>query len=751
MSWQDLVRIIGSFVAFGEMGEVTRYQMITYQYFALNSDEARAAFLETEDGQWLRDMWNQKYTEPTTTALHPAAFPFPEGTTPTPDEMRKRWLMDNPPETRQLFFDGWEEAKVAGQYWDAEIDKVRTQEERDHLYLLRRTWFAQFYHQRPYLWEYAGMGMTPEQFAEFRGGLGLDEKRQTFFSMYDWDLKPTDAKEAKQWEKDRIAWLEANPDLKASFEEVKDSYDASVKAQNERWDRSIRLSEAADRIKEAAYQRDDKKTVGLVKDFQKIIADGFNTEAFGYDADAEKWKTRGDSLTLRLRKAAGDPAAIKAALYAQRMEAVGRKAGNDPLKWHKIMDRNRDLRGLYFEHNPDKAATWKQDGKYLEFWGRMSRLADRGRWDQYWDSWDAAPDWVKEKFKANSPKKFNEFMRSSRYSDFMGRWVSLFDTKGAGAAMDYFFSLPGWVRERYYDNHPGKRFSEYGGRGSVYVSNLNTMFDMIDAGNWDGAERYWNSMPAWMRRRYYANNPNSTLFRGKRGSGGYSGSGGGLSDTKYKSYVRMMKKWVDLLRDGKEKEAGKYFRTLPKWAQDFYLKRHPDKALMKEDDKMLRMLQVYMGADKAAQKSMLENNPKLARWLQENDSKAAWQNAVQFVYSKLPKDPWLRRVFREKYPEIFGKEAAGKRARRDVADTLADHPEMRGPWEKWYEHIHMTLQEALKWMHARPKSLEIDHSYQRQAVGHTGMSAEQTSESIRQYTERMPQLNTRLPRLETRT
>jgi len=333
--------------------------------------------------------------------------------------------------------------------------------------------------------------------------------------------------------------------------------------------------------------------------------------------------------------------------------------------------------------------------------------------------------------------------RSSRYSGYMQTWIGLFDSQGSKAAYAYFDSLPAWAREQYYSNHPGRSFGPTSGRGAAYVGTLNSVFSLIDAGNWDAAEAAWNKAPAWMRRRYYANNPSSTLFKGGGGSGG-----GGIPDAQYKQYIGMMGKWVDLLKDGKDKAAMDYFRSLPKWAQDFYLKAHPEKELMKQDDKMLRILEDYFGANKASQQAMLENNPKLVKWLQENDTQGAWINAVTYTYQNLPDDPWLKRVFREKYPEIFSKEAAGKAAVKSVDETLRDNPQMQAGWEKWYADIMSTLEEALKWMHARPKSPEVDHSYLRQAAGHEGRSAADVGEDVRTYQQRNAMLNKRMPKQE---
>jgi hypothetical protein len=743
MSYADAIRTMGTLISFGEFAEPSKYFMVIQQYFKLPTDEARAAFLETEAGQWLKEHWDQEYFKPTDTAASPFAFNYAAGP-PTEDEIRKRFLMQQPPDVRERFFDGWSEAEALQEYWDEQIDGAKGQAERQRLWGLRRTSLTQFYHERPWLWQYAGMGMSEEEFEGFQGRRLIDDQRNVLFDVWGWDKAPTDPDERAAWEQERNEWIKAHPALRADLQKVKDSYERSVVERNRRWKKLISLGEANTRVKELAYDRDDQKLVDATDGLRKFISDGFNMEAFGYDKDREQYRVKADSLTSKLRRAAGDPQAVADALYAQRMEAVWEKAGDDPLKWHNIVDRNKDLKRQYFTKNPEKKLTWEQDGKYLEFWGRMGRLADKGRWDQYWDSWDAAPQWTKDRFRAGNPKKYREFVQSARYSHYMGTWVGMFDTRGPAAAMAYFHNLPEWAKERYYANHPGQSFSANGGRGFEYVSMLNRMFDQIDGGNWDAAERVWNQAPAWMRRRYYANNPDSTLFRGGGGVSGYSGGGGGIPDAKYKKYIQSMKQWTNLLRDGKESEAVKYFHNLPQWMQDFYVRNNPDKSLVKEDMKMQALLEDYFLADPAHQQEMLRNNPRLARWLNENDTQTARRNAIEYLYSRLPDDPWLKRVYREKYPEIFGDEAVGKRRREEVADTLADHPEFRGPWMEWLEGIYDTLQEAMKYMTGRPKQVEIDHT-RMQRKGYRGMSAEEVSERVKKESTREWKLNKRMP------
>jgi hypothetical protein len=423
------------------------------------------------------------------------------------------------------------------------------------------------------------------------------------------------------------------------------------------------------------------------------------------------------------------------------MEAVIKEAGGDRGKWYRLMNQHPDLKEMYFAKNPEKKATWAQDRKYAEFWQRFSRLADKGRWNEAWDSWDEAPEWLKQRYRTTSPAKWKAFEQSSRYSTYMGNWVALFEAGKNKEAMDYFWSLPAWARERYYDNHPGSRMSS--GQGKAYVSTLNQVFDLIDAGNWDAAERIWNSAPAWLRKRYYANNPDSKLFRGKS-----SGGGGGITDGQYAQYTRMMGKWVDFLRDGNQAGADKYFRSMPKWAQDFYLARHPDKALLKETLKFQTLAEEYFGADKAHQEAILQNNPAFAKWLHQNDTTAERTNAILFVYSRL-EDPWLKRIFREKYPDIFSKEAQGEAKKAQIQGILDEYPQFRPAWRRWRADIEATLAEAMKYEKARPRQGEgVDYSYVHKQPHGASMSAADVQKSIEEMILRNPAETGRNPAYE---
>jgi hypothetical protein len=347
--------------------------------------------------------------------------------------------------------------------------------------------------------------------------------------------------------------------------------------------------------------------------------------------------------------------------------------------------------------------------------------------------WDSAPAWLKEQFKAKSPAKFEKFQQDSQYSTYMGKWVSFFDRGDSAGAMRYFNSLPAWVRERYYGNHPGNMMSD--GQHMVYVQTLDRMFSLMDRDEWDAAEKVWNSAPSWLRS-WYINHNGKSPFEG-------GGKGGGIPDAQFRQYTDYMKHWVGLMKQGRDDEADRYFRSLPGWAKEFYLKRNPDKEILMLNDRLFTLAQDYFIADKEEQRAILARNPALAQWLREHDTKKARFDAINYIYSHLPDDPWLRRIYREKYPEVFSPEAAARRSRREIFDVLEDHPDLAKSFLQVYQHLAEGAEEALRWAEPRPEQPVLDRTALQQP--RRGMSAEDVALSTplavarqRQEREREP-------------
>lgn len=151
----------------------------------------------------------------------------------------------------------------------------------------------------------------------------------------------------------------------------------------------------------------------------------------------------------------------------------------------------------------------------------------------------------------------------------------------------------------------------------------------------------------------------------------------------------------------------RYFNSLPKWAKDRYFAKHPENRVKFETSAaMFEKARKYFAADRAGQEQFLAENRDFAKWLAQNGtSKESERFAILAAYRSIPKEEaWLRRVFREKYPEIFSAEALGERKLRKVYATLSKHPEASDGFEKWVKAIWDSYEEMLKRGNIRPLS-----------------------------------------------
>ena len=101
-------------------------------------------------------------------------------------------------------------------------------------------------------------------------------------------------------------------------------------------------------------------------------------------------------------------------------------------------------------------------------------------------------------------------------------------------------------------------------------------------------------------------------------------------------------------------------------------------------------LSEYFAADgKQAQADYLKGHKELQAWLAKNvGSEEQRRQSIFAAYRAIPKEEqWLRRIFREKYPEVFSQEALGERKLKKVYDRLAAHPDLLPEFEKWVAAI----------------------------------------------------------------
>lgn len=397
---------------------------------------------------------------------------------------------------------------------------------------------------------------------------------------------------------------------------------------------------------------------------------------------------------------------------ADMKAAIAYAKGNDPFgefdgkKFYDYMQAHPNLRERYFGKNPAKETEWKKSAAYVEGmraainFAKSSGKFDPGAFVNYMKS---HPDLLKQYF-AKHPGKKEQWAQNEAYIKSIGTWGKLIGAGKWDAAAAAWKSLPSWVRARYLGTHPDSRMTmdgspsggvEFEGHffkseasrdrfiaGSKYFNAISPWGEAIGAGDWDKADKIWAGLPQWVKDQYNAKHPEKKA-----------------KSVKTAEYLGYMDKWVKLFDSSDRDAAMKYFQSLPDWAKERYYKKHPEnRAKFELQAEMSTKLQNYFAADPANQAAYLAANPDLQKWLAKNATQGAKdRNAILAAYKSIPKDEaWLRRVFREKYPEIFSAEAAGERKLKRVYDTLASHPDVLPEFEAWVKAIWGTYAEMLK-------------------------------------------------------
>jgi hypothetical protein len=305
------------------------------------------------------------------------------------------------------------------------------------------------------------------------------------------------------------------------------------------------------------------------------------------------------------------------------------------------------------------------------------------------------PELLAEYFRRN-PGKREQWAATDEYIRMISRYGILAGQGKFTEAGRYFDNLPDWVKARYYAKHPDRR--QKAQQGLQYMNFMEKWTNFYRRRDYAGGAAYFDKLPSWVKDRYYAKHPDGF----GKGSGGTS------------PYAKAMGKWVKLLQDGKKDEAKAYFDSLPQAMKDRYYAKHPDQKL-RNDIKRVGQLGEYFAADDANRAVYLENNPEFAKWLRaQGNSESTRRMMIMAAYQGLDKsNTWLRRVFREKYPEVFSAEAKGEQSLKKTYNFLDTHPDMLPGFEKWLAAVWASYEDNVRHSKAPPKPIESDHSRQR--------------------------------------
>jgi hypothetical protein len=472
------------------------------------------------------------------------------------------------------------------------------------------------------------------------------------------------------------------------------------------------------------------------------------------------------------------------------------KYGNWWGKFHDLMDAGKRgqafemynnmpnwVQNRYFKEHPAKRREFEQNEKYLGWWDRFHDLMNSGRKQAAFDYYDQMPGWVRKRYFASKPEKRREGYQTGQYAAHMQRWVKFFERNDVAGGMKYFRSMPQWIQDRYFKTHPGKKQSW--AQAEQYTNHMGRWIKLIEGGNWDRSNAYFWSMPSWVRSRYFKTHPNSGMRKTRGGAFPSNGGGGGMDDKQFKqygnymgrwieliekgdwdtsneffwslpkwvrdqyfknnpksgmrktkpgqgggqppqfepsgddkAYIDAMGKWVEMYRTGNDADAEAYFRSLPAWMRNRYLAKHPDKAILGESLEMTGKIAEYFSGDEAHRAAYGAANPDVLKWVNSHSGQSQRLGILLAIYAKLPQDDWIRRSFREMYPEVFSAEARGERRAESKWEEAADMG-MTDEMMKWMESLSNSAREAMKYSIKPPKPMQIERKRRRRKHSNT--------------------------------
>jgi hypothetical protein len=238
-----------------------------------------------------------------------------------------------------------------------------------------------------------------------------------------------------------------------------------------------------------------------------------------------------------------------------------------------------------------------------------------------------------------------------------------------------------WLLREYWRRNPEAK-AKYEA-GQEYFRWISQWVSHLQRDDFDGAQSVWDSMPAWVKDRYFAGHPDSKMRDGMGAAAGQGGLFFSSPEAKQRfldgqAYYAALGRWIKLLEAKDYRAADRYFRGLPEWMREKYFAKHPDQRAKAElDQAALRAAAEYFLASGDDKLKILRRYPALREWLRAHGGEEeAHRGLIAAIYAAIPSsEPWLKRTFRERFPEIFSQEAAGQRRLDSVAADLARNPE----------------------------------------------------------------------------
>lgn len=313
-----------------------------------------------------------------------------------------------------------------------------------------------------------------------------------------------------------------------------------------------------------------------------------------------------------------------------------------------------------------------------------------------------------------TPEERSDIRRNEWYAENISEVVS--KATDGKSFYQLLFKNPPLLQEYWRRNPDAKARYQ---AGQEYFRWISSWVARLQASDFDGAQSAWDSMPAWVRERYLAAHPDSGMADGSMGdtsSVQYNGQffkspASRATFIRGQEYYASISRWVQLLKAKDYVAADRWFRQMPSWMREKYYAKHPDQRAQHElDSQALRMGAEYFLAHGDDKLKILQKYPELRAYLARyGGDEGSMRGLVVAMYQAIPSsDAWLKRTFREHFPEYFSQESAGERRLADVARSLAENPEMLPFYKRAFALQTKLYTEQLRLGGTPPKPMTIE-------------------------------------------
>lgn len=680
-SAQELTKLFFQTMFFGGLKSYDKGAGLNSFFYALKASDpdAAEAWLKTADGLALQAWWLDKAA---------SSYEFftpqkikdilnPKAADPNP------WFHSKSEEFQAKVKQGFEDLRLIREKWDRRVWSLTPgTEEYRQAKLMYSTERYRYYQEHPWMYEYQAYSMTPSEWAKQLDDWQVDDLVESYFNMK--APKSGDYKTAVLWQEAVARWKQQRQMFLRTFPQVAERLGQARNSMELEWRRTEEgWFDVLDRVGtrsiaiEAAQQAED---FDLVEQLYLINDLDFNV--LSEDQAVYYFDPTTDFKTIP-NVGPDDRKVLKSGPFGQSL-----------LPKLKILPDFNEWR--FSRMTLEEKAIFERDQKYID--GIRGVIAKAKASDNFGATFvnelKKHPELLAEYFRRN-PGKREQWAANDEYIRLISKYGILAKQGRFAEAGRYFDSLPDWVRARYYEKHPERR--QRAQENMRYMSYMEKWVAFYKRRDYEGGAAFFDKLPEWVKDRYFAKHPD------KKGLGGGS------------AYAKAMGKWVELLQAGKKDEAKAYFASLPQAYKDRYYAKHPEQKL-RDDIKRVGQLGQYFAADDANRVLYLQQNPEFAKWLAaQGDDESTRRMMIMAAYRALPPDDqWLRRVFREKYPEIFSKEAKGEASLRKTYAFLAEHPDMLPSFEKWLDAVWASYDESIRKSASPPKPWVVsDHSRTR--------------------------------------